>query len=63
LDGIDLPETHGVSGSEDIVMDREVLVQAMNKLDDKHRLVLILRYFDDLSYDEIATVVGVRWGR
>jgi RNA polymerase sigma-70 factor (ECF subfamily) len=32
---------------------------ALSRLDDRARLVLSLRYFAELSYDEIADVVGV----
>jgi len=37
-------------------------MKAMNALDSKHRSVLVLRYFNDLSYDEIAQVMGIPLG-
>ena len=40
----------------------ERLIKAMNSLDSKHRSVLVLRYFNDLSYGEIAQVVDIPLG-
>lgn len=62
LEGLDLPETQL---SNDILVSRqeyERLIEAMNSLDTKHRAVLVLRYFDDLSYEEIAQAVGIPLG-
>jgi RNA polymerase sigma-70 factor (ECF subfamily) len=41
--------------------DAEVLA-ALNRLSDKLRMVVLLRYFDDLSYDEIASALDVSPG-
>jgi len=38
------------------------LVAAMDKMSPNHKEILILRYFDDLSYTEIAEVLGVKLG-
>jgi RNA polymerase sigma-70 factor, ECF subfamily len=38
------------------------LIDAMNSLDAKHRSVLVLRYFNGLSYKEIAQAVGIPLG-
>ncbi len=40
----------------------ESLVEAMNSLDVRHRAVLVLRYFNDLSYEEIAKTMGIPLG-
>jgi RNA polymerase sigma-70 factor (ECF subfamily) len=40
----------------------EVLMEALTTLDEKHRAVLVLKYFNDLSYDEIARVTGIPLG-
>lgn len=40
----------------------EKLLEAMKTLDQKHRAVLVLRYFNDLSYEEIAGTVGIPLG-
>ncbi len=52
-------------GPEETLMtaqDYETLVRAMEGLDSRHRAVLVLRYFNDLSYEEIAQAVGVPLG-
>ena len=35
---------------------------ALNSLDKNHRLVLVLRFFNELSYDEIASAAGISLG-
>jgi RNA polymerase sigma-70 factor (ECF subfamily) len=58
---IDLPDTK----PEEILVTRleyNRLVKAMDALDSRHRSVLVLRYFNDLSYDEVAKVTGVPLG-
>lgn len=44
------------------VPDRELLRQALRSLDVDHRIVIVLRYFDDLTVDEIAIRIGDRPG-
>ncbi len=60
LDSEDCPE---VAATEDYFSPEEVakrnetkdkVWQAIGKLDDKHREVIILRHFQNMSYDEIA---------
>lgn len=62
LEGVDLPETK--STDEVLISKQEYqrLIEAMNALDTKHRAVLVLRYFNDLSYEEIASTVGIPLG-
>jgi RNA polymerase sigma factor (sigma-70 family) len=43
-------------------VDSDELSAALQSLDVRHRSVLVLRYFNDLSYDEIARVLGVPLG-
>lgn len=38
------------------------LIAAINGLDKKYRKILIMRYYDDLSYQEIAHNVGINEG-
>ncbi len=62
LEGLDLP---GTQPSDEILVTRQEydkLIEAMNSLDAKHRVVLVLRYFNDLSYEEIAQAVGIPLG-
>ena len=62
LEGLDLPETQ--LRDEVLVSQQEYekLIEAMNSLDTKHRAMLVLRYFNDLSYEEIAQTSGVPLG-
>jgi len=62
---LDWPDMKHREQPEEILVTRseyERLIKAMNSLDSKHRSVLILRYFNDLSYDEIAHIVGIPLG-
>jgi RNA polymerase sigma-70 factor (ECF subfamily) len=50
---------------EEIMASREIqsLVQdAINTLDPDHRIVIVLRDIQDLSYEEIAEIVGIKVG-
>lgn len=42
--------------------DEAVVQQALQQLTDKQRAVLILRYYGDLSYQEIAQVLEIPVG-
>jgi RNA polymerase sigma-70 factor (ECF subfamily) len=62
LEGLDLSNTQL---SDEVLVTKqeyERLIAAMNSLDTKHRAVLVLRYFNDLSYEEIAQTVGIPLG-
>ena len=51
--------------SSELVGDREVrdeMLEAMEDLTIKHREILLLRYYNDLSYNEIAAVLQVKLG-
>lgn len=63
--GIDMPDSKLEGQPEEVLVTRleyENLLKAMNALDGRHRSVLVLRYFNDLSYDEIAQVIGIPLG-
>lgn len=51
------PEPAGESVRE-AVLQREEIDSALAALSPAHREVLVLRYFEDLSYEEIAHVIG-----
>ncbi|HBS05052.1 MAG TPA: RNA polymerase subunit sigma-70 [Leptospiraceae bacterium] len=38
------------------------LIQQINTLDKRYREILVMRYFDDLSYQEIASVLKIQVG-
>ncbi len=60
------PQDRSVSASPDWHLQRreedERLQQALAKLSDEYRLVLILREMDELSYEEIAEVLDIPIG-
>jgi len=63
--GIDLPEMKQQSQPEDVLINKleyDRLLRVMDKLDTKHRSVLVLRYFNDLSYQEIAEALEIPLG-
>jgi RNA polymerase sigma factor (sigma-70 family) len=63
--GIDLPEMkHQFQPEETSITKEEYdrLLRAMEALDTKHRSVLVLRYFNDLSYREIAKALEIPLG-
>ena len=64
-DGFHLPETTSSELPDEALVSKweyERLIKAVNSLDSKHRPVLVLRYFDDLSYSEIAQVLDIPLG-
>ena len=63
IEDIDIPSPQ--DSQEDSVITKEEyaeLMKAMNDLDHKHRAVLVLRYFNELSYDEIAQAMDIPLG-
>ena len=61
---VNLPEKERAQ-PEDILISKleyDRLLKAMDSLDTKHRSVLVLRYFNDLSYQEIAEVLEIPLG-
>ncbi|MCB1167362.1 MAG: sigma-70 family RNA polymerase sigma factor [Leptospiraceae bacterium] len=38
------------------------LIQQINTLDERYREILVMRYFDDLSYQEIAGILDIQVG-
>jgi RNA polymerase sigma-70 factor, ECF subfamily len=62
---IDPPEMKHYSLPEETAITRmeyERLLKALDLLDAKHRSVLVLRYFNDLSYQEIADTLEIPLG-
>ena len=53
------------AGQVDVVYQSErqrTILEAMNGLSDSHRKILMLRYYSDLSYAEIADTLDVKLG-
>ena len=54
-----------MSNPEEVTVTREEyerLLSALNELDIPHRTVIVLRFFNDLSYKEIADAVDIPIG-
>lgn len=50
---------------EEFVLQNErdkILMKALDQLDEKHRMVVLLRYFQDLSITEIAEILSINEG-
>jgi RNA polymerase sigma-70 factor (ECF subfamily) len=63
--GIDLPEMKRHLQPEDVLVSKleyDRLLKALDALDVKHRSVLVLRYFNDMSYHEIAEALEIPLG-
>lgn len=58
----DLPERHEAPAESTAAEDRAVILSAVSRLSPKLRLVVLMRYFDELSYDEIAVALSVSAG-
>lgn len=51
--------------SREVVLNgelREGLLTAMDRLSDEHRRILLMRYYHDLSYNEIADALDIKLG-
>jgi RNA polymerase sigma-70 factor (ECF subfamily) len=63
-----MPVLSGINSGanpEQSVMNKqeyESVISVLNTLDHRHRMVLVLRYFNELSYDEIARIAGIPLG-
>jgi RNA polymerase sigma-70 factor (ECF subfamily) len=58
-------QSQGLPSTEEQVIQNEketALWKAIGKLNDKHRIPLVLRYFNDLSVVEIAEILDTREG-
>ena len=63
--GVDPPDMKRESRPDEISITRieyDRLLRAMSALDTRHRSVLVLRYFNDLSYREIADALEIPLG-
>ena len=62
IEAVNLPDGDGV---EEAAMNRDEckrVMSAVGSLDSKHRAVLVMRYFNELSYEEIARSMDIPLG-
>ncbi len=55
-------ERVSISKNHELSEESRYLIEKINKLDKKYRQVLLMRYYDDLSYQEIADLVHISVG-
>ena len=58
-EGFTLESTLGDVGQEERLLDRVWLRQAMERLPERERQIIALRYFHDLTQEKCAAIVGV----
>jgi len=51
-------DEENVSRTDDASANRDLLEKALKKLDKKSRQILVYRFYDDMTQDEIATLTG-----
>ena len=56
------PESTSTSGLDDQVVEADLMWQALGTLPARQRAVVVLRYYEDLSGVEIASVLGISEG-
>ena len=60
---LEIPDTNS---RPDVIFEqkqaRELILEAVASLPEKHREIIVLRDFDDLSYEQIAQVLGIGEG-
>lgn len=63
-----MPPAEHVFSTEDIIVSKEsnsltkeLLLSALNSLPAKQREILNMRFYDELTYPQIATVLGIRY--
>jgi RNA polymerase sigma-70 factor, ECF subfamily len=64
LEGLDFPESSNRQPEKILVTkyEYEMLQNALAEMDKKHRAVIVLRYFNDLPYAEIAEILDIPLG-
>lgn len=55
-------DERGVRRVDDDAADRDAVWQAIQRLPDKQRAAVVLRYYEDLSVEETADILGVSTG-
>lgn len=60
--GVQHGDDRGQRADDDQVADRDQVLAAMRHLTERMRAVLVLRYYEDLSVDQTAAVLGIAPG-
>jgi len=62
LDSLDMSHKELTENILDCKWEYEMLKELVDKMNDKHRIVLILRYFNDLTNNDIADILDIPVG-
>lgn len=64
LDGMDAPEAFDPRQVDTVFKNeqQQSILEALDQLTDNHRRILVLRYYSDLSYAEIADTLDIKLG-
>lgn len=64
VQGLDPPDVNSKQPDELVAgrQEKESMQRAIRALDARHRAVLVLRYFHDMSYEEIAVTLNIPLG-
>lgn len=63
LDGIADPEAMSPEDTSEQTSEHDLMMQAIQELPERHRVVLTLYYFEDMNLKEIGTLLGVTESR
>jgi RNA polymerase sigma-70 factor (sigma-E family) len=58
----DLDHRHAVAAGDELVADRQVVLQALAQLPAGQRQVIVLRFLEDLSVEQTAQLLGISDG-
>lgn len=57
-DGLQLLATDmSLDGQSDVIIRQEIIISALKKLEPKYREILVLKFFEDKSYQEISDIL------
>jgi RNA polymerase sigma-70 factor (sigma-E family) len=60
--GVGSPPEHGAPSGTDQIDDRHILIDALRRLPPRQRAVVVLRFWEDLSVDDTAALLGCSTG-
>lgn len=63
LEGVADPEALNPEDTSEQTAERDQMMEAIQELPERHRVVLMLYYFEDMSLKEIGTLLGVTESR
>ena len=62
MEDFQLPSDNSMAEATNLMACRQAVALALSKLDERSREIVVLRYFNGLSYAEIASALGISEG-